>query len=147
MNEQTVRPMALFFFYAISNEVSARSATIKSMHLVSKLGKRKNTKSRPFAAQIVEATNRVWEKHHTSQRSKTADRIESGSWVMPQNLDMGAWKQFSKQAEPDEMLAVVWSKILKFSDEDIAEGLGVTVGSIRHRVGRGLRLLGELKMY
>ena len=139
--------MALFFFYAISNEVSARSATIKSMHLVSKLGKRKAVKGRPFAAHVVEATNRVWEKYHTNQKSRTTDRIESGSWLIPKDLDMGAWKQFYIQAEPDEMLAVIWSKILKFSDEDIAEGLGVTVGSIRHRVGRGLRLLGELKMY
>ncbi len=44
--------------------------------------------------------------------------------------------------EPSEVEAVLLSKILGFSDNEIAEGLGVTSGTVRYRIGRGLRHLG-----
>jgi len=37
---------------------------------------------------------------------------------------------------------VLWSQVLGFSDSDIAVGLSVTEGTIRHRLSRGMRTMG-----
>lgn len=57
-------------------------------------------------------------------------------------FDMGAWSNFVNTGEPSEIEAVLFSQILGFRDGEIAMGLGVTVGTVRYRVGRGLRHLG-----
>ena len=59
---------------------------------------------------------------------------------------MGLWRQFMRDSDADEFLAVLWSRVLKITDEAIAKGLGVTVGTVRHRTGRGLRKLSSMRV-
>ncbi|MNT80198.1 hypothetical protein D3C72_2196280 [compost metagenome] len=69
--------------------------------------------------------------------------MESG-WLIPEGVDLGPWREFQKTASEDELLTVIWSKILKLSDHEISEGLGITQGTIRYRLGRALRKLGSM---
>jgi hypothetical protein len=94
---------------------------------------------------VVFQTEKVWwnwnkRKRKLGQRALTYE----GGWLIPDSVEMGPWQEFQKVADGDEMLAVVWSKILKYSDEQISQGLGVTVGTVRHRTARGIRLLNSL---
>ena len=84
-----------------------------------------------------------WKPRLRSLRSKAwvANAKEAG-FILPPELDINVWMSFVGQGEPTEVEAVLLSKILGFSDEDIAEGLGVTAGTVRYRIGRGLRHLG-----
>lgn len=61
---------------------------------------------------------------------------------LPPTFKAEAWNNFLNNGEPSEVEAVLLSRILGFADEEIAEGLGVTRGTVRYRVGRGLRHLG-----
>jgi hypothetical protein len=63
-------------------------------------------------------------------------------FLIPSSLDLGIWSSFLTTAHPEECEAVLLSRILKFSDVEIASGIGVSEGTIRYRVGRGLRHLG-----
>jgi len=63
---------------------------------------------------------------------------------VPEGLDLGPWREFQKSSSEDELLSVIWSKILKIDDDDISEGLGITQGTIRYRLGRALRKLGSM---
>lgn len=65
-------------------------------------------------------------------------------FVFPADFDMTAWVSFINSTEASESEAVLLSRVLGFTDEEIARGLGVTTGTVRHRVGHGLRKLGGL---
>lgn len=60
----------------------------------------------------------------------------------PAKFTPSAWQNFLTHGDPLEIEAVLLSRILEFSDTEIADGLGVTLGTVRYRVGRGLRRLG-----
>ena len=34
-------------------------------------------------------------------------------WVLPDEIDLGSWRAFQNEAEDDEFLAVLWSRVLK----------------------------------
>ena len=96
---------------------------------------------------IVSATKLIWEKYRGRfVRGRPNYSLDSG-WLLPQEFDLGPWKEFQKSAQEDEFLCLIWSKLLKISDEDISTGLGVTVGTLRYRVGRALRKLGSLTQF
>jgi hypothetical protein len=63
-------------------------------------------------------------------------------FIIPENFDLGVWTSFLATAHPEESEAVLLSHILGFTDVEIATGIGVSEGTVRYRVGRGLRHLG-----
>lgn len=79
-------------------------------------------------------------------RNWSADSQGSG-FQIPAGFDMGAWMTFVSSCEPSEVEAVLLSQILGFTDQEIASGLNVTVGTVRYRLGRGLRHLGGFVEY
>ena len=93
---------------------------------------------------VVAATKAVWSRYKARViRGRPNTSVESG-WLTPEGLDLGSWREFQKMASEDELLTVIWSKILKIDDLDISEGLGITQGTIRYRLGRALRKLGSM---
>jgi len=96
------------------------------------------------AVLIVSSTKIVWEKYQGRiKRGRPNTSFESG-WLIPENVDFGPWREFQKLSSEDELLTTIWSKILRFKDEEISEGLGITQGTIRFRLGRALRKLGGM---
>lgn len=67
--------------------------------------------------------------------------MEKG-FVFPVGFDLSLWISFQSAGDPKEVEAVLLSKVLGFTDDEIAQGLQVTPGTVRYRVGRGLRQLG-----
>ncbi|NJL25208.1 MAG: hypothetical protein HC902_08535 [Calothrix sp. SM1_5_4] len=63
-------------------------------------------------------------------------------FLYPKSFDLSLWISFQSSGEPSEVEAVLLSKVLGFSDDEIAAGLNITPGTVRYRVGRGLRHLG-----
>lgn len=145
LNEAQIKSVALFFFYAFMDERAAFQATVRVIEKCQKRIAKGQIPDEDIPSVIVNYTRAKWEKWqgvHT--RSHLSVTYEAG-WVLPSGISLGAWQDFRKSADPDELLAVIWSKILSLSDVQIAKGLGVTVGTVRHRVGRGLRQLGQIK--
>lgn len=153
MTEQAqIQSVALFYFFAFLDEKVAFEATSKA------LVRLKNTKSlkegeesldqesEDPAATIVHLTNRHWLKIKDSKVKNPSAVSYEGGWLVPHHVDLGVWRDFKKESDADEFLAVLWSRVLGFSDDSISRGLGVTVGTVRYRVGRGLRLLGTVKL-
>lgn len=81
-----------------------------------------------------------------SPRDRAGYAHEKG-FEVPADFKMEAWSNFIANGEPSEVEAVLLSRILDFTDEEIAGGLGVTRGTVRYRVGRGLRHLGGYLEY
>ncbi len=77
-----------------------------------------------------------------NSKSWNVEGDSRGGFELPPDFDMGAWMTFLSSSDPREVEAVLLSRILSFTDEEIAKGLNVSVGTVRYRVGRGLRHLG-----
>ena len=144
LNEAQLRAVALFFYFSLQDEKLARQASSKSISLlVSKL-KTSGHSSEQLNPALVSITKKVWDSFKKSIRNTQSAVSYEGGWILPQGMDLGAWRKFRKESLEEEFLIVIWSSILKLSDEDISQGLGMTVGTVRHRVGRGLKRLGSM---
>jgi hypothetical protein len=94
---------------------------------------------------LVYSTYKIWKKYFKKRNFKTQDfPLSSEGWIVPQGIKMEPWRQFVKDTDPQIYLAVIWSHLLQFNDKDISDGLGVSEGSVRYRVGQGLKILGQI---
>lgn len=60
--------------------------------------------------------------------------------IQPQAMSI--WNKFSRQARPEEILALLVTRILKFNEEELSEAQNVTLGTIRFRLARASKQLG-----
>ncbi len=142
MTETETKSIALFFFFAFLDDQKAVEAAAKAL-VFCRDRKSKNPEMKNSVA-VVAATKTVWNRYKSRiTRGRPNTSGESG-WLIPEGVDLGPWREFQKSAAEDELLTVIWSKILKISDADISEGLGITTGTIRYRLGRALRKLGSM---
>lgn len=142
MTENDVKSIALFFYFALLDDQKAVEAASQALAL-SRARKQRNPELKNSVA-LVAATKVTWDKYKARvSRGRPNTTIESG-WLIPDGVDLGPWREFQKSASEDELLTVIWSKILKIEDDDISEGLGITQGTIRYRLGRALRKLGSM---
>lgn len=142
MTEDDVRAIALFFYFAFLDDQKAIEAASKALDLCrGRMQKSPDVKS---SVLIVSATKTIWDKYRGRiNRGRPNTSLESG-WLLPENVDFGPWREFQKLSTDDELLTTIWSKILRYTDEEISEGLGITQGTIRFRLGRALRKLGGM---
>lgn len=142
MTEADLRALALFFYFALLDDRKAIECSIEAFSLCQDRKKR-NPKEKSSVI-VVAATSKIWEDIYLKvQRGLPNTSVESG-WVLPPELDLGPWREFQKNATKDELLVVIWSRVLNFSDQDIANGLGMTIGTIRYRMARAFRKLGTM---
>ncbi len=144
MKEAQIRSVALFFFYTFLDKSLALKASIEALSLYSKRLKKRESHG-PTEPLLVYATYKVWKKYSKKRNIKTKDfELAAEGWIIPEGIKLEPWREFVKDIDPQLYLAVIWSQLLQFSDKDISEGLGVTEGSVRYRVGRGLKVLGDI---
>lgn len=142
MGESEVKSIALFFFFAFLDDRRALEASTQAISLCS--DKKKKNPQFNNNVLIVMSTFSVWTKHHLKLNRGNPNISTDAGWMMPPDLDLGPWREFQKLATQDELLAVIWSKILEIPEKDIAQGLGISEGTVRYRLGRALRKLGSM---
>ena len=145
MNESQVRSLALFFFFTLLDENLAERAALQGVKRIKHLmTKNKNQVEFDVNALVVHVAISIFNKMKGREAFNKAHVGAKSKFILPKGFSLGAWRHFYKETDIDDVIAVIWSRILGFSDLQIARGLGVPVGTIRHRVGRGLRQLGLL---
>jgi len=142
MFESEIKSIALFFFFALLDDKKALVTASRASDIFY-LRMKKNPNQSPSVT-LVAVTKQLWDKSKGNYfRGRPQYSVESG-WLMPAGFDLSPWKEFQKTAHEDELLALIWSKVLKISDADISLALGITEGTFRYRVGRALRKLGGM---
>lgn len=142
MGGPEIRSIALFFFFAFLDDRRALEASTQAISLYHT--KKKNNPQFNASVLVVMSTFAIWNKHHLKLNRGAANFSTDAGWNVPADLDLGPWREFQKLATQDELLAVIWSKVLELSEQDIAEGLGISEGTVRYRLGRALRKLGSM---
>jgi hypothetical protein len=142
MNESDIRALALFFFFALLDDRKAVDLAIAALGVCQE--KKKRYPNMKNSVIVVAATSEIWEEVHLKlKRGLPNTSLESG-WIVPQDLDMGPWREFQKNATSDELLSVIWSRILRIPENEIALGLDLTTGTVRYRMARAFRKLGNM---
>lgn len=142
MGESEVKSIALFFFFAFLDDRRALEASTQAISIWTE--KKKKNPQFNNNVLIIMSTFFVWTKHHLKLNRGNPNISTDAGWMIPTDLDLGPWREFQKLATQDELLAVIWSKVLEISEKDIAQGLGVSEGTVRYRLGRALRKLGSM---
>ena len=145
----------LFFVMATLDEKLSIQNTQKVIaHLKSRVQSEKNQDEKNIRKQALFKAVELWEqfsKHILGLRQKSIvnknDKAgPSMNWsnqligITPQT--MAAWNKFSRQARPDEILALLATRVLGFSESDLSEAQSVSQGTIRFRIARAAKLLG-----
>lgn len=146
MNERQVQSVILFFYLSLLQEPLAIRASAKSISQIKKRIQKKKNSPPPTESLIVQVTQEYWKKLTRRHFLSKFFHISRAAFspLISHKININAWKQFCKQSPPENVLAVIWSRILGFKDENIATGLGLSVGTVRYRVSHGLRELGPL---
>jgi hypothetical protein len=145
MTKEQAKSVALFFYFAFPMDHNIVKIALNTISECRRQYRReKKSGDVDTATIIVFHTFRFWKKYKKTTAGPIRDQVLEAGWQFPKDLDMGPWKQFRKDADEEELVTLIWSHILGFSDEQIARGLGISVGSVRYRAGNGLRKLGAL---
>lgn len=130
--------VAKYFFFTALDERISFSASLK---VLSEL-KANNWLDNENRARWIEVLSK-WKPRLPAIAPKSwSDTPSDKGFVFPRGFDLSLWISFQSAADPIEVEAVLLSKVLGFSDAEIAAGLNTTEGTVRYRVGRGLRHLG-----
>ncbi len=144
MSDSDVKAIALFFFFTMLDEKRALLASSQAYELC--MNKIDKDEKAPIGELIVKSTYKVWKHNHSKLiRGRPQYSLNSG-WDLPPGLDIGVWKDFQKNASEEDLLAIVWSKIINISESEIAMGLGLSAGTIRYRVSHAVRKLGAFQL-
>ena len=135
MDESIIRSTALFFYLNLFDTKLAFAASQRTLSSWRDLGISRRSDLVPIAQKQL--------KHIRSLKFFGPESV-AGDFELPKNVEIAAWKELKKRVEWAEYDAILWSQVLRFTDDELAEGFGVSPGTIRHRVGRALRELGRL---
>ena len=70
--------------------------------------------------------------------------VKSDYFEFDKSVNLGAWQEFKKQSQVEDLCSVIWSRVLLYDEQKISLGLKITQGAVLHRLSRGLKNLGKI---
>jgi hypothetical protein len=134
--------IALFYLLSLMDEKLALSAAHKSIaELKATKPLEDGTHDRADVARIL---RRGFDTHRKMlSRNRPTDMGET-ILTFPSGTDFVTWQKFCRASSDAEVTAVVLTKILGFSEGHVAEGFNVSSGTMKYRVAKGVRQLGNV---
>lgn len=145
MTSAQIKSVSLFFFYSLLDEDLAQKSAKEVIELLRPKLKVKTEKdlTNPGVILIHQCMTEYKRTKQALVQGK-ASLNQRTRFLLPPGVNIGAWRQLRKEIPEEEFIALIWSQVVGFDDSQIAQGLGITEGTVRYRVGRGLRHLGQL---
>lgn len=129
-----------FYFVTLDNKKSLALATEASRIFQLKRNKEKGT---PVNQHIVECCYVVWKKRLKNRDVSLAPHSIWKDIFESESIDLSAWKEFISKSDSEEVITIIWSNILGISEKDISRGITTTSGTIRYRLAKAAKKLGE----
>lgn len=144
MKLDQVRSIALFFALGLMDQKSAQQAAQKTIaSLKAKFGDRPSSPDATLwsTAAVLSECRKQWKTH---ARSLPGHRVRTGDehFVIPSDFDLQVWRRYQKDAPEEDVMATLMKNLFHATDEELAEGLQTSVGTIRFRLGKSVRQLG-----
>ncbi len=142
IDHESVRKTALFFLLTLMDEAVAQTASHKAVAQL-KSGLAKNEIA-PSDEQLVQILNKIYlQTKGQVPRNRALERPITWLQVDDAGPSIDAWRKFQRDATEAEVVAVALGKILGIKEDVVAAGIGVSLGTIHYRIGKGVRLLGK----
>jgi hypothetical protein len=142
-SHDVVEKIALFFYFSFLDEIRAREAGRVVLKKLRQKSLGKNLSADEKSELIVSLCDQHLEVFSRNARP-TGLSFSAGQIILPPQSNWGPWFELRRLSEKNEFYAVLWTRVLGVSEEITARALGVSIGTIRHRVGRGLKSLGRI---
>lgn len=149
ITDEQVRAIALFFLFALMDEKIALRAAEKAVaSLKATHGRAPGSENAAKVEDhsLIRAVKKSFDQHVKLAPRNRAVSVPDSMWKLPSGFDaktgIQAWTRFQQDSGENEIVAVIFSRVLGFRDEDIADGLNVSLGTARYRIGKGMRQLG-----
>lgn len=143
-SEAQIKSVALFFSLALLDDQLASQAALATLYRLRKKTDKQNLSELQQQAMMVSLMSKIWVRY-CKYLYRGQDATYTGGLNNLKNdfIDLGPWREFRRMTDDNEFLSVLWLQVIGFDEQAIAEGLNTTVGTVRHRVSRGLKYLGE----
>lgn len=143
MTEGEIRDLALFFRLTLLDGNQATKEAIEAVHLIREW--RRKDPHFPSQRAVLQATAQIWSRRgHKLKKSGGTLVAQDPDWSWKENVDLGAWREYQKNADPEELVILVWCRLLKIPESLVATTLTLSEGTIRYRLSQALRKLGSM---
>lgn len=133
----------LFFYLAFLDEARAKEATREIVKSLRRRGLHRANKDNSSLEELVQLIHSYSNKHIDMARP-TGTSFTSGELVVPPGISWSRWLEFRRHAERNDFYAVLLTRVLGISEGLVAKALQLSEGTMRFRVARGLRVLGQI---
>lgn len=140
MNRDQVREVGLFFLLGFMDEKVALAAASRCVARI-KVSHESSSSSFP-TVELIRICRESWKTFRKQIPRNQPLSTPSDSWILPSDLDISIWTRYQKDAADEDVMALLFSLVLGVSDQDLADGFQTSVGTIRYRLGKGVRQLG-----
>lgn len=142
---RVVNAICRFFFLAYLDEQAALTASIKAMSDWRARTLKSTALSQEGPIFLVQVLHEAWIKTKKIPQTGQPVVFSEQEWMVPTDLDLGPWMEFRRVGQPDEFFALLLVKVLNLPTHVVAAGLQESTGTVRHRLGRALRQLGQIQ--
>lgn len=143
---EQARAIGLFFLLGLMEERVALAAAGRAIGRLkadfSEISRRDREHGPVPTIALINACRESWKLHRKLAPRNQAAETPRAVWQVPKNLDIAIWGRYQKDAPDDDVMTLLFSLVLGLRDEEIAEGFQTSVGTIRYRLGKGVRQLG-----
>ncbi len=140
VTDEQVRWIALFFLFSTMDETVA----IQSSQKVVVQLKAHSGLGAISKIDVLRAVRKVWDIYLKTPARRRSTSAPEHTWKLPDHIELAPWVKFQKDASSEQVTAVVLTKILGFSEHEVAEGFGHSLGTSRYRLSRGIKQLGQI---
>lgn len=142
-----LRRFALFFFLAFLDErLAAEISDRAAANYKVRNSKNLDADSPQMRLLTIELCRTYWESNKRRMSRQEIKPNVDGIGKFPAKLSLKPWIRFHKQTPDEEILTFLLSEILKFSEIEVSEALKISIGTLRHRISRTVRVLGNFAL-
>lgn len=136
------RHFAIFFYFMVLDQ--KKTVELASQAWIEFEKKRASLaeSQKDILSEVVGICRDIWLRCDKGSRGEFL--LGSKDFLISQKVDLGPWREFIKNNHDDIVMIVVWVLILKIPISQVSRPLRVSDGTVRMRLGQGLKSLGEL---
>jgi hypothetical protein len=143
LSDALLEKITLFYYFALLDEARSQAAAVYTVKKLLKDGLKDSTDEAEALESFV-AVSHKYILDHQAEHKVSSFSLSTGHIVLPERSNWGPWFEFRKVADSREYLAVIYEKVLLIDAAIVSSGLGLPSGTFRHRVSRGLKVLGRI---
>lgn len=142
VSSDQAREIALFYLLSLMDEKLALSAAHKSIAQLKAMKPREDgTHDRADVARLL---RKGFDTHRKQLSRNRPTEMSEALLGFPEGTDLATWQKFYRSSSDAEVTAVVLARVLGYPEAALAEGFNVSAGTMKYRVAKGVRQLGNV---